>query len=528
VEITGPEPTCNPPRNLVAESVGNDVSLSWEAPEGGPGWNLSHHVGEYGSSVGTNGEADFSVAIRFTAEHLIDFHGQALTKVQFMMNEPTASYQVQVWNAEPDGAPVLVDTSEWISGTDMEVMTYYAVELDEGIQIDWETELWIGYRVVTPIGLPAGTDIGPAYPYYGDMLLWGGEWISMFDSFGIDLNWAVEGYVDAVDGGRILSSMPEIDLSNTPKKVTTTEGTFTDWITEQGVGFPPSNTVNTSRSMIDYIVYRNDVAIDSTGDVGVTVYDDADAPWGEHTYYVTALYDNDEECGESEPSNQVEVDLFNNPPPAVMLLQPDDETTIAVNQSNVDDDFPFIWTAVNDVDNDPVMYVITATDDAGSVSDTAVAMAGWFPTIGDLAAPLLEDSVSVMTYSWNVLVTDGYDSTASVNGPRSLTIDVSGLLALDGIGLPEVFALHNNYPNPFNPVTNISYDIPEVAQVTLEIYNVSGQKVRTLAKGQHEPGRYRIQWNATNDYGYPLSSGMYIYRIHAGDFVSVKKLILMK
>ena len=53
---------------------------------------------------------------------------------------------------------------------------------------------------------------------------------------------------------------------------------------------------------------------------------------------------------------------------------------------------------------------------------------------------------------------------------------MSGLLGLDGIGLPDVFALHNNYPNPFNPVTNIAYDIPEVAQVTLDIYNISGQK----------------------------------------------------
>ena len=94
--------------------------------------------------------------------------------------------------------------------------------------------------------------------------------------------------------------------------------------------------------------------------------------------------------------------------------------------------------------------------------------------------------------------------------------------------IPDRILLHQNYPNPFNPVTNITYDIPEVAQVTLEIYNVSGQKVRTLTQGQHEPGRYRIQWNVTNDYGNPLSSGMYIYRIHAGDFVSVKKLILMK
>ena len=88
--------------------------------------------------------------------------------------------------------------------------------------------------------------------------------------------------------------------------------------------------------------------------------------------------------------------------------------------------------------------------------------------------------------------------------------------------------LHNNYPNPFNPVTNIVYDIPEATDVTLEIYNVMGQRVRTLAQGNHEPGRYQIVWSATNDIGQALSSGMYIYRIQAGDFVSVKKLVLMK
>ena len=97
-----------------------------------------------------------------------------------------------------------------------------------------------------------------------------------------------------------------------------------------------------------------------------------------------------------------------------------------------------------------------------------------------------------------------------------------------GIYIPDVYALHNNYPNPFNPVTNITYDIPEVANVSLDIYNVMGQKVRTLVAGSHEPGRYRVLWNATNDFGEGLSSGMYIYKIQAGDFVSVKKLILMK
>ena len=62
----------------------------------------------------------------------------------------------------------------------------------------------------------------------------------------------------------------------------------------------------------------------------------------------------------------------------------------------------------------------------------------------------------------------------------------------------------------------------------LEIFNIVGQKVRTLAQGSHEPGRYRVLWDATNDLGEQLSSGMYVYRIQAGDFVGINKLILMK
>ena len=149
----------------------------------------------------------------------------------------------------------------------------------------------------------------------------------------------------------------------------------------------------------------------------------------------------------------------------------------------------------------------------------------------EMVMEAMADSVHHMTVDWNVNAMDVWDHTPSSNGPFSFTMDLSAAfeeLGIDGDLIPDVFALHNNYPNPFNPVTNITYDIPEVADVSLEIYNVMGQKVRTLATGSHEPGRYRVLWNATNDYGEGLSSGMYIYRIQAGDFVSVKKLILMK
>ncbi|HIB52633.1 MAG TPA: T9SS type A sorting domain-containing protein, partial [Candidatus Marinimicrobia bacterium] len=98
----------------------------------------------------------------------------------------------------------------------------------------------------------------------------------------------------------------------------------------------------------------------------------------------------------------------------------------------------------------------------------------------------------------------------------------------DIVVLPEVFALRQNYPNPFNPVTTIAYDIPEIANVRIDMYNILGQKVRTLVNGTHQPGVYHVRWNGTNDFGNPLSSGMYFYRISSEQFISVKKLVLMK
>jgi hypothetical protein len=94
--------------------------------------------------------------------------------------------------------------------------------------------------------------------------------------------------------------------------------------------------------------------------------------------------------------------------------------------------------------------------------------------------------------------------------------------------LPGVFALHQGYPNPFNPVTSIRYDIPEAANVQVSVYSLLGQKVKTLVNGAHQPGFYAVQWNGTNDQGSPVASGMYICRIHADRFNAVKKLILMK
>ena len=91
------------------------------------------------------------------------------------------------------------------------------------------------------------------------------------------------------------------------------------------------------------------------------------------------------------------------------------------------------------------------------------------------------------------------------------------------INEPEEYALFENYPNPFNPTTMITYQIPEAGNVELKVYDNLGREVATLVNQYRAAGKYEIEFNATN-----LTSGIYIYRLITGDFVSIKKMIYLK
>ena len=95
--------------------------------------------------------------------------------------------------------------------------------------------------------------------------------------------------------------------------------------------------------------------------------------------------------------------------------------------------------------------------------------------------------------------------------------------------LPTAFALADNFPNPFNPTTTIQYALPQAADVELTVCNVIGQPVRTLVAEYQSAGRYAVEWDATNDSGHSLSSGLYFYRLQAGEaFLEVKKMLLLR
>ena len=89
--------------------------------------------------------------------------------------------------------------------------------------------------------------------------------------------------------------------------------------------------------------------------------------------------------------------------------------------------------------------------------------------------------------------------------------------------LPEKFVLEQNYPNPFNPSTTIRYGLPQKSAVQLTIFNTLGQQVATIVQGEQEAGNHEVRFDGSN-----LSSGVYFYRLQAGEFVQTRKLLLLR
>jgi len=129
-----------------------------------------------------------------------------------------------------------------------------------------------------------------------------------------------------------------------------------------------------------------------------------------------------------------------------------------------------------------------------------------------------ETSISITDLTWN----EG--EMIELAAEMSITYG----LGIDGVAIPDVFALHQNYPNPFNPVTRINYDLPEDAMVNIMVYDMMGRRVKTLIKSKQNAGYWNVRWNGTNTHGETVSAGMYIYTIQAGDFRQVKKMVLLK
>ncbi len=142
------------------------------------------------------------------------------------------------------------------------------------------------------------------------------------------------------------------------------------------------------------------------------------------------------------------------------------------------------------------------------------------------------------TASFRVHVPHDKKSTAIDDGPVYEVVtgcDADGGQASSapavGLGegvVPEQFALAQNYPNPFNPETSIRFSLPTASDVRITVYNSLGQRIRTLVQGVYQAGVHTVSWDARNDKGRPVASGLYIYQINAGSFLQTRKMVLLR
>ena len=113
-----------------------------------------------------------------------------------------------------------------------------------------------------------------------------------------------------------------------------------------------------------------------------------------------------------------------------------------------------------------------------------------------------------------------------------MSFDEAGFVNIDSNlndpKIPSLFSLYQNYPNPFNPVTTLGYDLPEDGLVNITVYDILGNVINQLVNEVQNSGYKSILWNATNNRGQPVSAGVYLYSIEAGDYRQTKKMILLK
>ena len=196
------------------------------------------------------------------------------------------------------------------------------------------------------------------------------------------------------------------------------------------------------------------------------------------------------------------------------------------------------------VDTTEVGYSVQQTMDGGNIITGSIESAGipydvylikadsngneqWTKTYGG-SSP--DEGFSVQQTTDGGYIITGYsDSFGSLRVVWLIKIDSEGLVQNSStFSSPTSFNLSQNYPNPFNPITTLRYDLPETDLVNITKYDMLGREVKTLINQTQDAGYRSVIWDATNDYGKPVSAGIYLYQIHAGEYISTKKIVLLK
>ncbi|MFC1481880.1 leucine-rich repeat domain-containing protein [Candidatus Neomarinimicrobiota bacterium] len=227
----------------------------------------------------------------------------------------------------------------------------------------------------------------------------------------------------------------------------------------------------------------------------------------------------------------IHVSVVEDPILPFYLISPANNSSVIIANSNVaNDSLIFEWESTTDLGGDPVFYGALIDDGLNTVLTISSTTGTRIPiAYTDIAEALRVASVLSVGGYWQIYATDGSaDTTWAADGPYQLTIDASTLDVLVQALLPTEFALHPAYPNPFNPSTNIRFDLPVTGEISLIVYDILGREVAELASGLQPAGYHQLRWSGRAANGSSVPTGMYFARLVTPEYSKSIKMLLLK
>lgn len=478
LDITEGSVILYPPNLFEAEVYGfNDVVLSWEDP--GPHIEILSHHGDYTNSIiGTGASITLICAARFDEVELSEYYNNyCITKVAITLHSFNYYYlAVQVYEGGSYGDPGTL-VSEAIIASNLTDQITWIITLPEPVSLVADNEYWLAYEITSEGEYPFAFDSAPMVPDKGAWIYLNGLW-RLLPSLGFWLNhnWMISGYLTeneiALDGNNITEREDEVVMIDSQ--------------------FQNNNLIRNSRELLGYTIYRNGNEIASISNPNTMAYLDAELNAGTYEYTIVANYDE----GNSEPEGPENVEIilsapenvnaFSDPPDIVIIWDPPSETRELLSYN--------VYKNGEVVTNVTTEYYID------------------------------ENIIPVGSYDYNVsaLFSGGFEGALS----DTSTVYFVGI---NEISVSVEVRLENNFPNPFNPETTISFSTTECTENTeISVFNLKGQKIKTLVNEILASGNHSVVWDGTDESGKTVSSGVYLYKMKAGDYQKIRKMILMK
>jgi hypothetical protein len=577
----------NPPTDLTATVTGNDVVLNWTSPEAPPqGTWITWSQDVLGNSVGTNAAANFDVAHRWPAADIATYVGDTISQVKFVPSEANCVYTVKVWTGGSIAGPATLVTSQVVNNPTID--DWNLVVLNTPVVIPANSEVWVGYNCNTQAGYPAGCDSGPQIEGKGNMMYFQGTWSTLTAlAPTLTYNWTIQTFVQTGTGLKaITTNKPVVDLapaslSNGSLAVNHKEiqidrnraltgfKVYRDGVLIGTINNPTTTTFaendlpNATYTYGVSATYTTGESVPATVQAVVNVvlapafftetfetYTDFAAlfaPWTLLDQDQSATYgiQNVEFPGSGGPMAYI---IFNPSAttPAVTSVAAHGGAKMAASFASTtppNNDW-LITPRVHLGTNSAVRFYARSMSNS-YLEDMRVG-------VSTIATPIPQGFQNYLTggtpvqvpAAWTEYIFDlsAYDGQSIYLAIRNVSNDefiffvddftfhsVGGSVSNeDGVAPVIATELKGNYPNPFNPETTISYSVKENTPVSIEIFNVKGQKVTTLVNEAKAAGNHSVVWKGLDDNNRPVSSGIYYFKMNAGKYSSTKKMILMK